>query len=222
MPVYLLGEEPVFPPVHLAEKDGMLAVGGDLSAVRLLEAYKHGIFPWFNEGYPHILWWSPDPRFVLFPEKIHVSKSMKKILSSGRFKVTFNRDFAAVIRSCREKRSATGTWITPEMMDSYIDLHRRGFAQSVEVWENDRLAGGLYGVSIGRCFFGESMVSFVPDSSKTALITLAQKLQSLNYRLIDCQMETPHLATLGAERIPRSRFIEIIREGIQEEGLILS
>lgn len=222
MPVFLLGDEPVFPPVHLAEKDGILAVGGDLSPQRLLAAYQNGIFPWFNEGYPDILWWSPDPRFVLYPSKIRVSSSMKKKLSRNHFNVTFNRDFAGVIQNCREKRLEKGTWITTEMMAAYIELHRMGNAQSVEVWKDGQLAGGLYGVVLGRCFFGESMFSHEPDSSKTALITLARKLEELGFVLIDCQMVTRHLESMGAEKIPRSRFIEEIRRGIAMEPVWLS
>jgi leucyl/phenylalanyl-tRNA--protein transferase len=201
-----------FPPVELAEKepDGLLAVGGDLSPTRLLNAYRRGIFPWFNAGDP-ILWWSPDPRTVLTPDRIHVSRSLAKTLRRGEFEVSLDRAFARVIAGCAApRRQGEGTWILPTMARAYERLHRLGCAHSVEVWRDGELAGGLYGVALGRVFFGESMFSFVSDASKVALVHLCQTLAARGFILIDCQMNSDHLARLGAVRIPRGTFSALL------------
>jgi len=203
-----------FPDVELALRDpeGLLALGGDLSVPRLLHAYRLGIFPWFGPRQP-ILWWSPDPRLVLYPRDLHISRSLAKTLRRGRFHVTLDRDFRAVIAQCgAPRRGQTGTWITPEMQSAYTDLHAAGYAHSAECWQDDELAGGLYGVAIGRIFFGESMFARVPDASKVAFVQLVRQLQRQEFRLIDCQVHTPHLASLGAVSIPRREFIRILGE----------
>lgn len=208
-----LSDDLYFPPVESATIDGLLAYGGDLSEERLLLAYKSGIFPWYDENSP-ILWWSPDPRMVLFPEKLKISKSMKKILSDARFRITVNTCFTRVIDQCAKTRreGQTGTWITDEMKNAYGKLHLKGYVQSYEVWEEDELVGGLYGVDLGHIFCGESMFSLKSNASKFALIKLVEQLKAKNYRLIDCQVYTKHLASLGAEEIPRSDFLEIVRQ----------
>jgi leucyl/phenylalanyl-tRNA--protein transferase len=219
MPIFALKEHHLFPPVELADTSGILAVGGDLSSGRLIEAYKNGIFPWFSEGDP-IIWWSRDPRFVLFPEELKVSRSMRQILNRRLFTITFDRAFVDVIRACRNPRKDDrGTWITDEMMDAYLTLHREGFAHSAEAWKDGVLAGGLYGVSLGRCFFGESMFTRVSNASKAALIGLVQKLKNHDFVCIDCQVYTEHLHTLGARHIPRYRFTELIAAGLRAETL---
>lgn len=195
-----------FPEISQVAMEGIVAVGGDLSVNRLLEAYGKGIFPWFEEGQT-ILWWCPDPRFVLFPDKLKVSKSMKQVLRSNRFRVTYNMDFRAVIENCAQihRKGQDSTWITEEMIRSYVSLHRWGYAKSVEVWENDELVGGLYGVDLGHgVFCGESMFSKVSNASKVGFI---QFVQETNYRLIDCQVYTHHLASLGAEDMDRDVFL---------------
>ena len=188
----------------LRDPNGLLAAGADLSPERLLDAYRQGIFPWFGEEDP-ILWWSPDPRMVLVPGELHVSKSMRRTLSSGRFTVTVDRAFGDVLRGCAEGRG--DTWITASMTDAYERLGALGFAHSVEAWEGDALAGGLYGVVIGRMFYGESMFARVADASKTAFITLVRQLDRWGFELVDCQMSTGHLASLGAREIPRAEFL---------------
>jgi leucyl/phenylalanyl-tRNA---protein transferase len=206
--------EIAFPDVELAlrDPDGLLALGGDLSIPRLLHAYRLGIFPWFGPRQP-ILWWSPDPRLVLYPRDLHISRSLAKTLRRGRFHVTLDRDFKAVIEQCGAPRQGqTGTWITPEMQAAYIDLHTAGYAHSVECWLGGELAGGLYGVAIGRIFFGESMFARVTDASKVAFVRLVRQLQRQEFRLIDCQVHTPHLASLGAISIPRREFVRILGE----------
>jgi leucyl/phenylalanyl-tRNA--protein transferase len=199
-----------------AEEIGLLAVGGDLSPQRLLLAYSMGIFPWYNPGEP-ILWWSPDPRCVLFPAQVHISKSLAKVLRRNDFHVTFDQDFAGVIASCRKIRTDLGTWITPEMSSAYLQLHRIGFAHSVECWQQDQLVGGLYGVCLGRCFFGESMFSRVPNASKVALVTLCQQLNQAGFRIIDCQQTNGHLLRLGATEISRTHFCHLLSEGVLDE-----
>ncbi len=198
-----------FPPVEtaLADPNGLLAMGGDLSVARLLDAYRHGIFPWFNPGEP-ILWWSPDPRMVLVPDEIRVSRSLAKRIRNGGFEVRADTAFAEVMRACAAPREdAFGTWISPAMVAAYTRLFDAGYAHSVETWREGQLVGGLYGVAIGRVFYGESMFSRQPDASKVALMRLAQQLQRWDFGLIDCQMETPHLASLGARTMPRATFI---------------
>ena len=200
----------MFPPPRLAADGGLLAVGGDLTPERLLLAYRQGIFPWFSEGEP-ILWWSPDPRFVLFPDHLRISRNMQRILRKGVFAVTFDTVFADVVTACREqRRRGEGTWITPEMTSAYIRLHRMGLAHSVEAWREGRLAGGLYGVSLGKCFFGESMFSRAANASKAALVTLVGKLAVRGFRVIDCQVYTEHLRRLGADGISREDFLALL------------
>jgi len=209
--LFVLNDQLIFPPVEKANAEGLLAVGGDLTSERLILAYINGIFPWFDADSP-ILWWSPDPRMVLVPNKIKISKSMRKVLKSGQFRLTRNTCFEAVIEHCSQiKRTGQkGTWIIAEMKEAYIALHEKGYAKSYEVWENDRLVGGLYGIDLGHVFCGESMFSTVSNASKFAFIKLAQELEAKKYRLIDCQMHTDHLESLGAEEISRSEFIEFL------------
>jgi leucyl/phenylalanyl-tRNA--protein transferase len=215
MPIYRLNEHPVFPPPHLAE-DGLLAVGGDLSPERLLSAYRHGIFPWYSDDEP-ILWWSPDPRAVIFPAELHVSRSLDRTLRSGRYRVTADTAFDEVIAACAQipRRHERGTWITDEMRAAYARLHALGHAHSVECWEGDLLVGGLYGVAVGACFCGESMFARRNDASKTALATLARHCPALGIALIDCQLPNPHLLRLGAREIPRAEYLKRLAEAQQ-------
>ncbi|QBQ53607.1 leucyl/phenylalanyl-tRNA--protein transferase [Nitrosococcus wardiae] len=204
----------VFPDPRLAlsEPNGLLAVGGDLSPERLITAYRKGIFPWYNQGQP-ILWWSPDPRLVLFPEQLHISRSLRKRLRRGTYRVTLDQDFPGVIQACASpRRDEEGTWITAEMESAYFRLHRIGIAHSVEAWEEDKLIGGLYGVSIGRIFFGESMFSQRPDASKVALVYLCRQLQQWGFPLLDCQIQSEHLQRLGAQTIPRDEFLHWLQQ----------
>lgn len=215
-PFWIDGYDPdlSFPDVELAlrDPDGLLALGGDLSIPRLLHAYRHGIFPWFGPRQP-ILWWSPDPRLVLYPHDLHISRSLARTLRRGRFRITLDRDFPAVIAQCALPRPGqSGTWITPEMQSAYCALHEEGYAHSVECWLDGELAGGLYGVALGHVFFGESMFARVPDASKAAFVHLVRELQHREFRLIDCQVHTPHLASLGATTIPRREFVRILDE----------
>jgi leucyl/phenylalanyl-tRNA--protein transferase len=219
MPIYRLPEAISFPPAERAEKSGLLAFGGDLSPERLLAAYRKGIFPWYGPGEP-ILWWSPDPRFVLFPDELRVSRSMKQFLKKGGFRVTFDRAFGEVIAACRNPRPGQdGTWITREMEEAYFTLHERGYAHSVEAWDGETLAGGLYGVSLGRTFFGESMFSAMPNGSRAALAALAARLRKLDFDMIDCQVESAHLAAMGARPIPRGGFLTILGNSLRYETL---
>ncbi|MEX0968697.1 MAG: leucyl/phenylalanyl-tRNA--protein transferase [Bacteroidia bacterium] len=216
MPVFAISKNELrFPDPRLADDEGLLAVGGDLSTERLLLAYSHGIFPWFSEGQP-VLWWSPDPRFVLYPSKLKISRSLKQVLRQKKFTVTFDQDFSSVIKLCKkaERPGQDGTWITKEMQQAYIRLHEAGFAHSVEVWYEKELAGGLYGVSLGACFSGESMFHLQPDASKVALFYLAEQLKRWDFRFIDCQVYTPHLERMGAEEIPRNSFLYELKAGI--------
>lgn len=203
-------EETEFPSPHLAltRPNGLIAIGGSLSERRLLAAYRRGIFPWFEEDQP-ALWWSPDPRGVLYPESLHVSRSLRRRLRKSDFGVTLDTAFEDVITACAAPRGReTGTWITKDMHDAYCQLHERGVAHSVEVWHRMRLVGGVYGVSLGRAFFGESMFSRVTDASKVALVMLTRQLQSWGFHFIDCQILSPHLATLGAVDRPRAVFLD--------------
>lgn len=219
MPIFELVEEIIFPPSHQASPSGILAIGGDLSPERILEAYRQGIFPWYADEEP-IIWWSPDPRFVLFPSEIRVSRSMKQILRQGRFRITFDQDFRAVITACQKPRPGqTGTWITEEMKKAYMTLHELGYAHSVEAMQEDTLVGGLYGVSLGRCFFGESMFSTVSNASKAALITMTQRLQTYGFGLIDCQICSVHLTSLGAREISREQFTGLLNLLLEYETL---
>ncbi len=212
MPVFLLSDAISFPPVHLAEPDGLLAIGGDLTAERLLYAYREGIFPWYPERSP-ILWWSPDPRLVLYPDEIHISRSLRKELGHRRFKVTADRAFHSVIRQCAAVRLETGdpTWLNREMILAYDRLFDCGLAHSIEVWQQSRLMGGLYGVALGRCFFGESMFSRANNASKAALVALCQYLRGREFGMIDCQVASDHLMRLGAREIPRTSFLSELK-----------
>ena len=207
-----------FPPVEkaLAEPDGLLCAGGDLSPARLLAAYQRGIFPWYSEGQP-ILWWSPDPRLVLLPDEFKVSRSLAKTLRNRGFRVSFDTSFAAVAAQCADSgaRAQEGTWISPAMHSAYVELHLRGYAHSVEVWDNERLVGGLYGLKLGRVFFGESMFSTERDASKVALSHLVDALRAQEVDLIDCQVASAHLFSLGAKLIPRSEFVALVQRGTQ-------
>ncbi len=220
MPIYQLNESIIFPPVHHAE-NGILAVGGDLSPDRLIEAYSTGIFPWFSENEP-IIWWAPDPRCVLYPQNIKVSKSMKQILRKDIFTISFDTDFNTVIKECaiQNRPGQDGTWITDEMLAAYIKLHEMGLAHSVEVKKEGQLVGGLYGVSIGKAFFGESMFFKESNASKVAFIHLVNFLQQNNFKLIDCQVETSHLISLGAELIPRELFMQQLDEALKQPSKV--
>jgi leucyl/phenylalanyl-tRNA--protein transferase len=212
-----LGPRDPFPPIERALRDpnGLLAAGGDLSPERLIDAYSRGVFPWFGEDDP-LLWWSPDPRMVLFADELHVSRSLRKVIRSGRFTVTFDTAFLDVMRGCAEPREGQeGTWITPAMLQAYTRLAMLGYAHSVEAWAGGALAGGLYGVAIGRMFFGESMFSRQSDASKVAFACLVRHLQRWGFPMIDCQMSTPHLATLGARDIRRADFLREVRRLVQ-------
>lgn len=214
MPVYRLSNKLVFPHPSLSNEDGLLAVGGDLSCERLCLAYENGIFPWYSEK--PVLWWSPDPRFVLFPKDLKVSKSMRKFLKKGYYKVTFDTCFKEVITNCGYTRK-DDTWIDTDMIESYCALHKLGIAHSVETWYEDKLVGGLYGLSMGSCFFGESMFSIMDNASKTAFIKL---IETINFSLIDCQIYSQHLESLGAINIKRSEFLELLAQGIEETSKI--
>ena len=218
MPVFSLTEALEFPSPHLADEDGLLAVGGDLSIKRLTLAYSMGIFPWYSPGSP-ILWWSTDPRLVLLPEKLNVSRSLRQTINKGTYTHTMDKDFNGVICMCAKihAKSKEGTWITPEMQEAYIEMHRRGLAHSVESWEGSKLAGGLYGVAMGGAFFGESMFATASDASKTAFVYLVEKLRQWGYTLIDCQMTTAHLMRFGAEEIPRDEFLLLLQEALRED-----
>lgn len=220
MPIYSLGEDLIFPHPSLSREDGLLAVHGDLSPQRLLLAYCNGIFPWFSEDEP-ILWWSPDPRFIIYPKDIKVSHSMKKLLKKNTYKITFNTCFREVICNCASVRKESGTWITNDMIESYCKLHELGFAHSVEAWHGDTLVGGLYGLSIGKCFFGESMFSTMSNSSKAAFINLCKFLEERGYLIVDCQVYTEHLESLGAISIPKDEFLELVEKGISMTPLKL-
>lgn len=215
MPVFLLSENVAFPPAHFATPEGLLAVGGDLSQERLLSAYRKGIFPWFSDNEP-ILWWSPDPRLVLYPDELHVSRTLNRVLRKNRFKVTIDCAFEQVIDACAKTRTQKdeGTWIVDAMQVAYRRLHETGYAHSVESWMDNRLVGGLYGVSLGRCFFGESMFSHVSNASSVALIVLARYLMTLSFDFIDCQVTTAHLMRFGAREIPRSQFLKELQEAL--------
>jgi leucyl/phenylalanyl-tRNA--protein transferase len=206
-----LDDEIRFPPVEMADEDGLLAIGGDLSRERLLYAYRNGIFPWYENKY--ILWWCPDPRFVLFPSELKISSSMKQLLKKQPFEFTINRDFNAVISQCKaiSRRGQDGTWITEEMRNAYNDLHFAGYAVSAEVTLHGELVGGLYGLRIGKMFFGESMFSRYSNASKYAFIRFVQELMSAGVELIDCQVYTAHLESLGARMIPRMQFLNLVK-----------
>jgi len=214
--VFLLTDKIAFPHPHLASSEGLLAVGGDLSQERLLLAYRMGIFPWFSDDEP-ILWWSPDPRLVLYPREIKISKTLNKIMKKGLFKVTMDSAFVQVITQCAQIRlqNNEGTWIVKDMIDAYCKLHESGFVHSVETWHQGELAGGLYGVSLGKCFFGESMFTRISNASNIALVKLVEYLNTLSFDMIDCQLTTEHLLRFGAKEIPRVSFLNQLEESLK-------
>ena len=215
MPVFRLTKELIFPEPELAEEDGLLAVGGDLSEDRLLLAYSMGIFPWYADGSP-ILWWSPDPRLVLILDELKVSRSLRQVIKKGVFTVTMNTAFDEVIRKCSgiSRSGQQGTWITEEMIEAYIRLHCAGYAHSVESWHDSELVGGLYGVVLGKAFFGESMFATKSNASKVALVTLVEHLRKLDFSFIDCQVTTVHLKGLGAKEVTRKRFLHMLEKAL--------
>lgn len=221
MPVFSLSEDLLFPPAYLANPEGILAIGGDLSPERLRLAYQSGIFPWFSEGDP-IIWWSPDPRFILYPQNLKVSKSMRPIFRKGIFHVTYDQDFMGVINNCQKisRPGQEGSWITEEMKQAYFQLHREGFAHSVEVWFEGELVGGLYGVSMGTAFFGESMFAHKSNASKVGFITLVRDLTEKGFSMIDCQIHTQHLESLGAFNVDRNRFLEELDQSLRSDSLV--
>ena len=213
MPVFALDQEIIFPHPFLSEPEGLLAIGGDLSAKRLLLAYRWGIFPWYHDDQP-ILWWWPSPRLVLRPSEVHISHSMKNLLHRNPYQITINSNFPEVMIRCGrvERKGQEGTWITPDMIDSYVMLHQLGYAHSIEVYEDDELIGGLYGIALGKLFFGESMFAEKPNASKIAFIHLARHLHQCGFDRIDCQQDTPHMRSLGAGLISGDEFLEILRD----------
>lgn len=216
MPIFRLGKAIQFPPVSLAAESGLLAIGGDLSPYRLLEAYRKGIFPWYSPGEP-ILWWAPQPRFVLYPNEIIISRSMRQIFKKQYFRITLDQNFEGVVSACQTavRPDQGGTWITQEMKEAYNILHELGYAHSVEVWHNHTLVGGLYGISLGSCFFGESMFSLESNASKAALIFLSLLLIKLKFTLIDCQVYTSHLASMGGCFVSRETFTSLIKKSLR-------
>jgi len=220
MPVYLLSEDLIFPSPQFASEEGLLAVGGDLSQERLLLAYRMGIFPWYSENEP-IMWWSPDPRLVLYPAELNVSRSLEKTIKKRRFEVTMDQAFEAVIKACAHIRTRTrkGTWIADDMIAAYCHLHESGLAHSVETWQEGKLAGGLYGVSLGKCFFGESMFTRISNASKVAFVALVEHLKALEFNLIDCQVTTAHLLSFGAREISRARFLDELKKSLKSPSI---
>jgi leucyl/phenylalanyl-tRNA---protein transferase len=216
MPIFRLTEKLAFPPPHMATPEGLLAVGGDLRPERLLLAYQHGIFPWYSAGEP-ILWWSPDPRLVMPLGEMHVSRSLRKVLRQNRFRFTFDHAFDAVIDACATapRPRQRGTWITPDMLRAYRRLHALGYAHSIECWQHEQLVGGVYGVSLGACFYGESMFSRVSNASKVALVTLVDQLRAWNFTLFDCQVPNHHLLSLGAVEIARADFLRALQQALR-------
>lgn len=209
-----------FPPLSAAlqRPNGLLAAGGDLSSQRLLSAYRHGCFPWYSQGEP-IMWWSPDPRFVLIPQELHIPRSLRKSMRTGSFNITYDNAFARVIQACSEPRAGqSGTWITSQMQQAYIELHQQGHAHSVEVWHQQQLVGGLYGIAIGQLFFGESMFSRMADASKTGFVQLVQDLQQAGFVLIDCQMQTSHLERFGGKNISRREFAGYLQRHLHQNS----
>ena len=217
----LIPEIPFFPPIDEAEEDGLLAIGGDLKKERLLLAYRNGIFPWYEVGQP-ILWWSPDPRLILIPEELKISRSLRKILKKRMFEIRFDSSFNQVIKACADVRIEQGedTWIIPEMQEAYIELHREGVAHSVESWLDGKLTGGLYGISLGQCFFGESMFSTKNDSSKVALVALVEFSKKVGIKMIDCQMTTNHLLSLGAREVKRQKYLKDLKNFLQKPSIV--
>lgn len=216
MAIYRLFDEPIFPDPEHADPDGLLAVGGDLTPERLISAYTTGVFPWYAEHSP-ILWWSTDPRLVLFPEELHVPRRLARLLRKGIFRITFDTAFDQVISGCcaTPRPGQDGTWLVPEMIEAYTEMHRLGLCHSVEAWMGDELAGGLYGISLGRAFFGESMFFCEPDASKAAFVSLVKTLQTWDFRIVDCQQTTTHLLRFGAREINRRRFLDQLGQALQ-------
>ena len=221
MPIFSLSEELTFPPAYLATAEGLIAVGGDLKPERLLLAYRNGIFPWYSQGDP-ILWWSPDPRMILRPDELTVTKSLRKTINTRRFEVSMDHSFEQVIDLCARVRTDKGqeTWLTNDMIEAYVRLHRLGYAHSVEVWHHGKLCGGLYGLSLGRCFFGESMFSRERDASKVALYHLSSHLKSYHFDFIDCQVPSDHLKRLGAVAVSRKYFLIKLNQSLQYPHLV--
>ncbi|WP_022663741.1 leucyl/phenylalanyl-tRNA--protein transferase [Desulfospira joergensenii] len=219
MPIFRLSEQIDFPPARLSRSDGLLCIGGDLAPERLVLAYKRGIFPWFSENEP-ILWWSPDPRLVLFPQDIKISRSLRKTINKNCFQITVDNDFESTIRFCARPRRQEneGTWLVREMIQAYIRLHRLGIAHSVEAWSRDRLVGGLYGIHLGKAFFGESMFSLENDASKVALVALANHLRIHGFHFIDCQVTSEHLINMGGVEISRHAFLNLLSKSVREEA----
>lgn len=218
MPFFRLSKEIEFPPAWLARSDGLLCVGGDLSPARLLLAYENGIFPWFSENEP-ILWWSPDPRLVLFPDKINISRSLNRKIKKNLFTVRVNTAFEQTIDACAMPRKDEGTWLVEDMIEAYTHLHKLGYAHSIETWRQDTLVGGLYGIGMGGAFFGESMFSLESDASKIALVMLAKYLKKNHFDLIDCQVQTPHLMRMGATDIPRNDFLDRLKHSVKRKDV---
>ncbi len=217
MSLFIISDKNEFPSPDLAREDGLLAMGGNLSQKRLLLAYSMGIFPWFSEGEP-VLWWSPDPRLVLYPEELNVSSSLKKTIKKSIFRITMDKAFEQVINECAQIRiqNHEPTWIMNDMITAYTNLHKSGFAHSVEAWHDEELAGGLYGVSLGRCFFGESMFTRVSNASKVAFAALVEYLKEHSFDIIDCQVTTEHLKSMGAKEIPRKLFLQQLKTSLQK------
>lgn len=217
MPVYRLTDELVFPDVHMAEPEGLLAVGGDLRPERVLLAYASGIFPWYSEEQP-LLWWCPSPRLVLLPEELHVSRSLRKAVRRSQYRITVDCAFERVMRACGKtiRPGQDGTWITEDLVASFVELHRRGFAHSVEAWEGETLVGGLYGLAVGSVFCGESMFAHQPDASKVAFVTLVEQLRRWRFTMVDCQVPTDHLRRFGAREIELDDFLERLADGIDD------
>jgi len=220
MTIFLLSEKIAFPPPHLAEKEGLLAIGGDLSEKRLMLAYQMGIFPWYSKDEP-IMWWTPDPRLVLYPHEFKISKSLQKIIRKNIFSIRIDTAFDQVVRACASapRKRQEGTWIVEDMITAYCNLHEAGYAHSFEAWQEDKLAGGLYGVSLGRCFFGESMFSFQSNASKVTFVFLVEYLRQRSFDLIDCQIKTDHLLRSGAREIPRKHFLKGLADSLKTPAL---
>ncbi|MFM2139101.1 MAG: hypothetical protein RJA57_1408 [Bacteroidota bacterium] len=218
MALFLLDNDPVFPPAHLADPNGLLAVGGDLSPIRLLTAYRHGIFPWYEDDL--ILWWSPDPRFVLFPNELRTGKASRAVLKKKEFTFTVNRDFRSVIRACKSipRPGQAGTWITDDVEAAYTRLHEMGIAHSAEAWKDGELAGGLYGIRLGKVFFGESMFSLVSQASRFAFLRYVEQLKESGVELVDCQLHTAYLESFGARMIPRAEFLGLLDRWVDAES----
>jgi len=217
MPFFRLSKKIDFPPAWLARSDGLLCVGGDLSPRRLLLAYENGIFPWFSENEP-ILWWSPDPRLVLFPDNINISKSLNKKIKKNWFTVKINTAFEQTIAACAKPRKDEGTWLVEEMIEAYTRLHKLGYVHSIETWRENTLVGGLYGLCLGKTFFGESMFSFESDASKIALVMLAKYLRKHHFDVIDCQVKTRHLLSMGAADISRNNFLDLLNRSVKRKN----